>query len=365
MKTALIYNFAQHYRTNIFTLMDKEMDIDFYFGDHYLDVKKMDYSLLTHKVTEVKNVHIGPLVWQKDTVRLVWGEYDTFIVLGEPKCISSWVILILSRLFGKHFYFWSHGWYGREGWAKNLIKRLYFGLANGIMLYGEHARRLMLKQGFPANKLTVIHNSLAYDEDMEIRKKLKPSSFYHDHFHNSFHNLVFIGRLIADKQLDMIIHAMLLLREKGFQVNMTYVGDGTKRKELETLARKSGLEENVWFYGSCYDEVQIAQLLYNADLCVSPGDIGLTAIHSMTFGTPVITHNNFCYQGPEFEAILENDTGAFFERDNVEDLAKTIMLWFETHEEDREKVREACFREIDENWNPHKQLEIIKRMIRT
>ena len=46
MKLCLIYNFAQHYRTNIFTLMDKEFDVDFLFGDSMGDVKKMDYSLL-------------------------------------------------------------------------------------------------------------------------------------------------------------------------------------------------------------------------------------------------------------------------------------------------------------------------------
>ena len=64
-RICLIYNFAQHYRTNIFTLMDQQMDIDFVFGEKYLNVKKMDYSLLKHKVTEVKTIKlVGPLAWQ-------------------------------------------------------------------------------------------------------------------------------------------------------------------------------------------------------------------------------------------------------------------------------------------------------------
>lgn len=45
-KLCLIYNFAQHYRAEIFQELDKTFDVDFYFGDKYLDVKKMDYSLL-------------------------------------------------------------------------------------------------------------------------------------------------------------------------------------------------------------------------------------------------------------------------------------------------------------------------------
>ena len=32
-RICLIDNFAQHYRENIFTLMDQNMDIDFVFGD--------------------------------------------------------------------------------------------------------------------------------------------------------------------------------------------------------------------------------------------------------------------------------------------------------------------------------------------
>lgn len=40
MKLCLIYNFAQHYRTSIFTLMDKEFDMDFLFGNSMGDVKR-------------------------------------------------------------------------------------------------------------------------------------------------------------------------------------------------------------------------------------------------------------------------------------------------------------------------------------
>jgi len=174
--------------------------------------------------------------------------------------------------------------------------------------------------------------------------------------------LVFIGRLIADKKLDMIIRAMSLLRDKGIKMNMTYVGDGPKKAELEASAKQNKINDNVWFYGPCYDEKQIAQLIYNADLCVSPGDIGLTAIHSMTFGTPVITHNHFCHQGPEFEAIEDGKTGTFFQADNVEDLAHSIQAWL-TSGLDREQIRKNCYDVIDNKYNPHRQVEMIRKVI--
>lgn len=50
------------------------MDIDFYFRGHYLNVNKMDYSLLKHKVTEVTNIKLSPFVWQSNTVKLAWAK---------------------------------------------------------------------------------------------------------------------------------------------------------------------------------------------------------------------------------------------------------------------------------------------------
>ncbi len=363
MKIALIYNFAQHYRTNIFQLIDKTFNCDFVFGDRYLDVMKMDYQLLHGKVTEVKNIKFGPLIWQTKTVKLAWANYDTFIMLGEPMCISSWFILILSRVLGKRFYFWTHGWYGREGWTKRLIKKIYFGLATGVMLYGEYARQLMIKQGFRPEKLTVIHNSLAYDTQITLRNELRDSSSFCNHFGNTYPTIIFIGRLTEVKKLDQILLAQSICKEKGCLFNVTFIGEGTMETALMKLTKELGLQNLVWFYGPSYDEKKLSQLLYDADLCVAPGNIGLTAIHAMSFGCPCISHNDFKWQMPEFEAIQENITGTFFERDNVEDLARAIMQWLDIHRNDREQVRKACFREIDEKWNPHRQLEIIKKVI--
>ena len=40
-----------------------------------------------------------------------------------------------------------------------------------------------------------------------------------------------------------------------------------------------------------------------ANVTVSPGPIGLTAIQSLTYGVPAITNDEFSTQGPEFETI--------------------------------------------------------------
>ena len=362
MKCCLIYNFAQHYRTNIFTLMDQNMDIDFYFGDKYLNVKKMDYSLLNHKVTEVRNKRLGPIGWQTGIVKLVLKNYDTYIMLGEPMVISTWLVLLLGRLMGKKIYFWTHGWYGKETFIKIIIKKIFFGLANGCLLYGNYAKELMIKEGFNSRKLTVIHNSLLYDKQISIRECLKKNDLFVKYFKNGNPVVVFIGRLTSVKKLDQLLLAQHLCEKRGFFFNVAFIGDGQTKKDLESLANELGTIKRVWFYGPSYNEEELSNILYNADLCVAPGNIGLTAMHAMVYGCPCISHNDFKWQMPEFEAIKDGVTGTYFERNNIKSLADSIEKWLRNV--DRDKIRVSCFKEIDEEWNPHKQLVLIKKAIK-
>ena len=39
MKLCVIYNFAQHYRTAIFRMINETYDCDFYFGENRTDIK--------------------------------------------------------------------------------------------------------------------------------------------------------------------------------------------------------------------------------------------------------------------------------------------------------------------------------------
>lgn len=362
-KFCLIYNYAQHYRSNIFKLMDKELQCDFVFGDTMSDVKKMDYSELYHFKREVKNKIFlrKPLYYQKGVLSLLKENYTDFLILGDLHCISTWLMLFIAPFLRKKIYLWSHAWYGRESLVKTILKKIYFNLSEGIFLYGNYAKELMLKEGFKNSKLFVIYNSLAYDEQLPLRLKLKLTLIYKKHFNNDNPNLIFIGRLTNVKRLDLLINAVAILESKSLSVNLTLIGDGEMKDNHVRQVQQLGLK-NVWFYGPCYNEFELSKLIYNADLCVSPGNVGLTAIHSMTYGTPVLTHNNFQYQMPEFEAIVDRKTGTFFDYNNIISLADSIKRWFSiTHK--RELIRQYCYEVVDSKYNPHYQLAIFKRVL--
>ena len=364
IRLCYVDNVATHYRKAIFQLMDEEYDCVFIFGESLGDIKQLDTRVLHGKVikTRIKRFW-GGWSWQPGVVGRLFNSYDVFILIGESRSISTWLFAILSRIVSSHkkTYFWTHGWYGKENLIERMLKKIFLRLPNGgVFLYGNYARELMIKKGFNPNKLYVIHNSLDYDNQLKLRQNLSESGIYKEHFKNTNKNLYFVGRLTPVKQLDMILQAMLICNNRGERYNMTFIGDGEKRVELEILTKKLGLESQVWFYGACYDEKILAELIYNADLCVAPGNVGLTAMHSLVFGTPVITHDNFPYQMPEFESIHKGITGDFFKQGSIESLSDVIMDWFRSRGFNRKEVREACYNEIDLQWTPQFQIKVLK-----
>lgn len=365
MKLCNIFNTAPHYRREIYKQIEAIFDCGWAFGKKALgggDIESMPPGAFRNFLGYLENCRIaGNWYWQKGALKLLFKNFDTYLVLGEPFCVSTWVFGALAKLIpGKRVFFWSHGWYGRETFVKRIMKKVFFRLGDGVFLYGNYARELMIKEGFSAEKLWTIHNSLAYGEQLELRNRLSPSPIYRDHFGNENKTLVFVGRLTRTKRLDMVLDVMAVLRERGENLNLVLIGDGVAREELTSKARELGLEKNVWFYGACYEEGKTSELMYNADLCVSPGNIGLTAMHALMFGCPCITHYSFPYQGPEFEAIIPGKTGAFFERGNIESLADSIEKWF-SENRSREVIRQACYAEIDESWTPAFQIEVLKK----
>lgn len=365
-KILIIYNFAQNYRSAIFKAIDREWECKWIFGKNTTDIKGMDTSFLKN-VVEIENKAIlGPLYSQPKAVKESANkEYDIILMLGELFNLSTWYILIRNKinLHPKKIYLWSHGWYGREGFVKKLLKKFYFGLADKTFLYGNYAKMVAISQGFPKNKLDVIHNSLDHDNQVKLRNGLRPSNIYKTHFGNDRPVLIFIGRLTPIKRLDLLINAVFMLKGKGKIYNVVLIGEGEMENELKELVSNKRIDNQVWFYGSCYDDTKNAQLIYDADLCIAPGNVGLTAMHTLVFGTPVLTHDNFTKQMPEFEAIIKDKTGDFFEFNNIGSLIEKIEHCTDNKSVDREFIRNECYQEIDNNWTPEFQMNVLKTSI--
>jgi len=361
-----IFNIAPHYNAPIYRLMDSELNCDFYFGDKVeLQIKLMNYSELKGFKYVLKNINLyDNYYWQKNAVKLVFKPYNTYILTGEPHSLSTWLILLIANVIGKETILWTHGWYGNETLIKRIVKKVFFKLSSKILLYGNYAKFLMIKEGIKENKLITIYNSLDFDKQLEVRKSLSQTTVYEDYFSNKFPVLIYVGRIQKNKKLELLINALNILIKEGTSCNLIIIGNEVEKTDIQKLTEELGIREYVWFYGSCYEENLLGELIYNSDLCVVPGNIGLTVMHSFVYGTPVITHNNFPVHGPEFEAIKEGISGDYFKEDSLIDLSLKIKKWISLPIDKREQTRIQCQEIVSKNYNPHTQLKTLKEILK-
>ncbi|MDX3927125.1 MAG: glycosyltransferase [Shinella sp.] len=287
---------------------------------------------------------------------------DVVIILGNANVAATWAMALAARLLGKKVLFWAHGWRRREALPKRVMRNLYHRLAHRILVYGERARSLGAESGYPRNRIRVIYNSLDFEGAEAAVAKIEAGGLSAgDRPRALFARpdrplVVCTARLTALCRFDLLLRAAVQLAARRLPVNVLLVGDGPERGRLEALARE--LDLDVHFHGACHDEEELAPMIYHADLTVSPGKVGLTAIHSLIYGTPVVTHGDFDRQMPEVEAITPGSTGSFFRAGDVDNLANAIGEWLLSGR-DREEVRRLCRQEVAARWTPCRQRELI------
>lgn len=357
-----IYNMGAHYRWPIFRALAERYPIDFCLGPdnaYTRSIKTFDYQKLPGFKRLLKN-RLLPLkfYWQSGAVRQLFAPYKQYLMLGEAYCLSSWVVVMGARLTGRQAVCWTHGWYGREGRLKRMVSRWFYSMFNTILTYNNYSRDLLIKGGIPASKIRVLGNSLDSAKMRAMRPGLRLTDIYSAHFNNSLPTLIYCGRIQKRKHLELMVEAAKILKGGGNGVNLVFVGQDSEGVDVPKMAKEAGLEDNVWMYGPCYDDNKLAEMFYNAAVCVSPGNVGLTAVHALSFGCPVITHGDFTCQMPEFECIKPGLTGDFFRHGDAQDLARVIKNWIGHTPEQRRQTAEAAFQEIDAHWSVEHEIEV-------
>lgn len=358
------FNYAPLYRESVYKLIDEQFYCQFYFGrevqeDKKSGIKKLDYAIFRHPPIEFRNkTLLRRFGWRTKAAFLAFQKYDTFLITGD--FVFSYIpLLFLCKLFGKRVFAWGHGIKTRKG-KMRLFNDFFYKSLTGFLTYGEGGRKRLIELGYNPEKIHVIYNSLGPRRHSVPQLK---SDVFTRHFGDDKPILIFIGRLTPQKRLDWLIKAHADLNRNGQECNLVIVGSGVEMAGLRQCAAKQGYENKVWFYGECYDDNVTRELLYNADLCVSPGNVGLTALNSMEYGTPVLSHSDFETQMPEYETIVEGKTGTLYRKGDYADFYRKISDWLSNTNRDRGQIRQNCYEMINGKWNSDHQLEILNGIL--
>ena len=374
----LFTNIAPLYSKPLWLKLSSSVNVVYYFftsptgfsGIRVINVKE---SILLNNKTGfnwyfLKNLYIGNiLVYQLGAAyKCLKTDFDAYIFNGEVQCLSNWIASLICRFKRKPVLFWGHGFYGNESWIKGYIRKLFYRLADYHLIYGKRSAELMVGSGFSPDKIYTVYNSLDFElhkklyvsRDINILEKTKIELFPRN---SDLPVAIFIGRLTREKKIPYLLKAIHMCKSRGHSINCLIVGGGIDSDSLKILSKSLDIEELVFFFGPSYEEEINANLIMISDCCVSPGNIGLTAIHSMSLGTPVITHGNLANQGPEAEAIIENKTGIFFEENNI--LSLSLSIEHMIYNLKKSSMESYCIEQIEKFWNPNKQASVFNEAV--
>jgi glycosyltransferase involved in cell wall biosynthesis len=132
--------------------------------------------------------------------------------------------------------------------------------------------------------------------------------------------LLFVGRLVYYKGVDVLLHAMV-----RSTATLRIVGDGADRKQLEQLSVGLGVQDRVQFLGSISDAA-LADAYATADAIVLPSTsraeaFGLAMVEAMACGVPAISTS--LGTGTDFVNV-DGETGLVVRPGDTEDLVRAI-----------------------------------------
>lgn len=373
-RVAVAYHFFPHYRASIIGALSASARYAYVFVGSRVpcmadeqSIKACSFAPGTAFVEAPCRAFFNSILWQPGLLRLALDpSMDAIIYLANVRWPCTWISALLARLTGKRVLFWTHGWIRSESAARIALRNSFYRISHSLLLYGNRAKAIALSHGFREANLHVIYNSLNYPLQKQLRATID------DECRRAIRSRLFAdpdrplaicsARLVKGKSLDLLMTAAALLSRRGLPVNILIVGSGPELSALSALAESMSLA--VQFVGECYDEALLAQYFVAADFCVSPGNVGLTAIHSLGYGVPVVTHDNAELQMPESEALSEGRTGWLYHHDDVADLARAMAACMDALRGDgRSRVRTLCYEVCELHYTAEVQMRNIERAL--
>lgn len=370
MRVVYSQHIFSHYRQGIIDRMLAAPDLEFFLAGDTVDpfgtgIKGATIHDTAHYMRVPSVVYKRGFLRQPALGRVLRElRPDAAIFCGDARFLSVWAQSMALRRRHEQVLFWTHGWLRPPQGAVGRVRHAFYRLADRLLLYGDRGKAIGVADGFAPERLHVINNSLDYPAQALVRaavsddelRALRVSLFGEA----ETPVVMCCARLTPNRGLDLLLEALRRLRDEGHCVHALLVGEGPERGALEQYARAHDL--TVHFYGACYDEATLARLFMLSHACVSPGWVGLTAVHSLTYGTPVISHDNARQQGPEFEAISDGETGSLFRQYDVADLAECIRLWTAAPMVSP-AVRTRCWERIEQHYNPDVQMQVLRQAL--
>ncbi len=267
--------------------------------------------------------------WDASAIRNADRRSADVLVLGwNTRSLSLPIAAKKARKRGLGVVLWGHGFSKSEaGWRRRLRDKVGV-LADSVMFYNRSAASRFREASGRTDDVFVALNTL---DTGPIRQAAAWWAEHPDEL-EAFKNkhgiagpmVLFVSRLLEDNKIDMLFEAASKLGEEFPDLKVAVVGGGPDRERLEHRAKALGVESCVLMPGPVYDERELAAWFLASSVFCYPVNIGLSILHAMAYGLPVVTSDDIPSHNPEIEALRDGENGLLYADGSVSDMAAKL-----------------------------------------
>ncbi|MCS3918542.1 glycosyltransferase family 4 protein [Fervidibacter sacchari] len=173
--------------------------------------------------------------------------------------------------------------------------------------------------------------------------------------------LLYVGRLVAVKGLDLLLDAFAQLTQKWRDVELLLVGDGTERGALKHQATALGIRDKVHFVGAQPHERIVLWMNAGDVFCLPSHKEGLPTVllEALACGTPIVATS----VGGIPEIVAEGQVGRLVRSRDPKEMAACIEEVLETRW-DRQRLRDYVAERFSFDVVTRKLLEMYGSVMR-
>lgn len=230
----------------------------------------------------------GKLCWQPFAAAARGS--DLLILTQENKLLNNLLALAAPRS-KPALAFWGHGRNMQATNSANLRERFKRWTTKRVdwwFAYTDMSADFVKADGFPADRITVVNNSI---DTAELRTSLTAARLHSPSEVRSRLGLhpgplgVFIGSMYSDKRIPFLLDAALAIKKQVPEFQLALAGDGPDRDLVRQAATSASF---IKYFGSVRGQ-QKAELLASANLMLNPGLVGLGIVDAFVAGLPLLT----------------------------------------------------------------------------
>lgn len=145
-------------------------------------------------------------------------------------------------------------------------------------------------------------------------------------------DVLYVGRLVKDKNVDKLIDAVRLLANIHPAIRCIIIGEGPEKSRLQKLTARHKLKNNIEFLSALPEASDIYSYMKAAKVFCTPSvreGFGITALEALGCGTPVITTDSL---GNAARHLIKQKQNGSIVSLSPEALADAIEYWMSRRE---------------------------------